>query len=292
MNDIALTSDCWLVIASLLDDVTLERVAQTPLWLIVREFAGSQVFWKRRVETLITCELEPRPEERDSWMEVYRYFDTLIATVGDEDESDVESTDDFCDVELLSAQTRERYEACASITSELTLLVLLEVQFIASDWCGDYPIRIAAVNGYARAVAGLLEVEGVDPTAEGHISLLYAARNGHTEVVRLLLRDGRSDPDERDSYALVSACKYEHVEIVRLLLRDGRADPTARNCKALRRARSGENNEVFRLLCSDSRVRAHPDFCDLSSSEIRLMRRVAVVGVLMGMTASSLVFGV
>lgn len=91
MIETALTRDCWLIIASLLDDATLERLAQTPLWLIIREFAGSQVFWQRRVETLITCELEPRPDERDSWRDVYRYFDTLIATAGDGDDTEIES---------------------------------------------------------------------------------------------------------------------------------------------------------------------------------------------------------
>lgn len=148
------------------------------------------------------------------------------------------------------------------------------------------------MNGYTRTVSALLPVESVDPTGEGDIGLLYAARNEHVDVVRLLLRDGRSDPTKCDNYALVSACKYGHLEVVQLLLADGRADPTARNCKSLRHARESENDELLRLLCADPRVRTHPGFCGLSSSEIRWTRQMAVLAVLAGMTFSSLVLGV
>ena len=61
--------DIWLHICSRLNNDTLERLSQTRLWLVIREFAASSQLWYLRVCFLVSLPLQP--VSSDVWKEAY-----------------------------------------------------------------------------------------------------------------------------------------------------------------------------------------------------------------------------
>eukprot|EP00455_Lapot_gusevi_P054644 TRINITY_DN8796_c0_g1_i3.p1 TRINITY_DN8796_c0_g1~~TRINITY_DN8796_c0_g1_i3.p1 ORF type:complete len:113 (+),score=33.72 TRINITY_DN8796_c0_g1_i3:2-340(+) len=61
---------------------------------------------------------------------------------------------------------------------------------INAEYMGE-GIRCAAENGYLDVVDRLLQVPGVDATADDNYAIRMAAKNGHVAVVERLLRDER-----------------------------------------------------------------------------------------------------
>ncbi|KAJ3279990.1 hypothetical protein HDU76_009332 [Blyttiomyces sp. JEL0837] len=64
----------------------------------------------------------------------------------------------------------------------------------------------------------LVEVDGVDPTAENDMAIRYAAKNGHAEVVRYLLGVKGVDATANNNEAARMASENGHKAVVRLLL--------------------------------------------------------------------------
>ena len=91
--------------------------------------------------------------------------------------------------------------------------LLLKHPLVKPDIKHNYPLRIAATNGYVDLVQLLMEDARVDPSdlEQDACTILLlltcpivktAAKNGHHGVVSVLLKDKRVDPAVSSNYGI------------------------------------------------------------------------------------------
>lgn len=98
------------------------------------------------------------------------------------------------------------------------------------NWNGLSPLSLAAGGGQVGVAKLLLEQDGVDINAKGHLgttAILLAVTLGQTEATKLLLQNEKLEINLADSHGrspLMAATEVGHLEAVELLLENSTVD--------------------------------------------------------------------
>eukprot|EP00455_Lapot_gusevi_P039809 TRINITY_DN4476_c0_g1_i5.p1 TRINITY_DN4476_c0_g1~~TRINITY_DN4476_c0_g1_i5.p1 ORF type:complete len:311 (-),score=106.02 TRINITY_DN4476_c0_g1_i5:426-1307(-) len=126
---------------------------------------------------------------------------------------------------------------------------LLQVPGVDATAEDNQAMLLAAENGHVAVVDRLLQVPGVDVTAEDNYVIQLAAEHGHVAVVDRLLQVPGVDATADDNYAIRLAAAKGHLAVVDRLLQVPGVDPAAQNNEPIFYAASkGRVAVVARLL--------------------------------------------
>lgn len=203
-----------------LSNESLSVLASTPLWEDVKRASYDQVWWFRRVEYLVTRELQYRTGE---WNRVYASL----------------------------SQCGLEFNAYQDYRSTLLIQVLLEL--------GGKPDSLV-LNAIAERATGegfsllLYNRDVVQDNVSG-LMLGFAADSGNLGVMRLLLADSRVDPSDYNNEAILLAVDHSQMDALKLLLSDPRTDASDGDNIALHRAVKHGFADIFTLLIENEKVR-------------------------------------
>ncbi|KAJ3327148.1 hypothetical protein HDU76_012314 [Blyttiomyces sp. JEL0837] len=78
----------------------------------------------------------------------------------------------------------------------------------------------SSYDGFTDAVDMLLNIDGVDPTADNNHALRWSCQHGYTDITRLLLQDQQSkvDPTVDNNFPIRIAAGSGYLDIVKMLV--------------------------------------------------------------------------
>ena len=205
--------------------IALEKLAQTPLWLDIREFASSNHFWFLRVQVERQEQLHWRTDI--SWRDIAVTIDQMLRRG------------------VMSSE-------CASVP-DLIERFCLETR---TPSVKDFSLfQCCCASGAVSLIRELLASEYLQPVGLLHYPFNMACSLGHAGVVRLLLEDGRIDVTRRDWRCLRDACTLEHTEVVKAIVQDKRYDWTWHRELVIQTAEICEDRELLEIAARKGLIR-------------------------------------
>lgn len=227
----------WICVCS--DDVTLQRLSQTGLWTIMREFVSKQYFWYLRTQFLVKRPIQTRQED---WKSTYYILSVALT-----------------DANPFNERTSKNL---------LCLRVLSEVGFIPES----NALLSAVEADNIEAVRFILQHRIEHDEDDDNYILTLAAENNQVEVLSVLIEEAKMDPSYFHSLALELAVCGEALESIVRLLEDERIDPTDKDNLVLSIALERGCKDIIDILLADRRVRARYDNLDVLIRDIEANR--------------------
>ncbi|KAJ3288682.1 hypothetical protein HDU76_007641, partial [Blyttiomyces sp. JEL0837] len=155
--------------------------------------------------------------------------------------------------------------------------ILLQVNGINPSAQHNEALRMACTNGHLEVVKMLIPLPGVSVTCNQNEPIRQACFGGHYEIVQLLLGIRGVDASVRNNEAIGWAAENGHLQIVDLLLHLNNVDATARDNFAIRSAAAGGHRHVVEFLLQNTNA----DATAVDNEAIRLAARYGHVYTVM-----------
>ena len=106
----------------------------------------------------------------------------------------------------------------------------------------------ACENGDLNEVNRLLQVEGVDATADDNFAIRWASRDGYFKVVNRLLQVEEVDATAYNNDAIGWASQNGHLEVVNRLLQDPKVRADSANLLKYLKETYQEDSKLYKLV--------------------------------------------
>jgi hypothetical protein len=90
-----------------------------------------------------------------------------------------------------------------------------------------------SMSNQSHIVKRLLQLNGIDPSAQNDQALINAVTHNEIDIVKMLLNNNKVNPNCHNGEPIIIAARSGYLEIVEILLNDSRVDPSLRNSQAI-----------------------------------------------------------